>query len=260
MFRPVSMQHSSLALPAIRVLPPRAAADQTRSDQPAVSRGPRRLPQCIGADADHAGMTIVQASPLPAASPVAGAGGRLRAIVYARTSGHLSGARLVAALLAATIGGFVLVPSTNAASPSGSVLATNDGVKVQEAWARASAGAASTGAAYVTLVGGAQPDQLVGSTTPVAATAEVHETINDNGVMKMRPVASIPLPPGQTVTFTPGGYHIMLTGLQKPLTVGRSFPLTLTFAHAGPVTVDVQVRALGYNAPGATMTDPRHMR
>ena len=46
-----------------------------------------------------------------------------------------------------------------------------------EAWARASAGAATTGAAYVTLMGGAQPDQLVGVSTPVATTAEVHETI-----------------------------------------------------------------------------------
>jgi copper(I)-binding protein len=124
-----------------------------------------------------------------------------------------------------------------------------DGVTVQEAWARASAGPATTGAAYVTLMGADQPDSLVGASTPVAATAEVHETTNDNGVMKMRPVGAIPIPPHQTVTLSPGGYHIMMTGLTHKLVAGESFPLTLTFAHAPPVTVQVKVRAVGSAAP-----------
>ena len=63
--------------------------------------------------------------------------------------------------------------------------------------------------------------------------------------MKMRPVPAVPIPAGQMVTFTPGGAHIMLTGLKQKLVAGQSFPLTLTFAHAAPVTVDVKVRALG---------------
>jgi periplasmic copper chaperone A len=164
--------------------------------------------------------------------------------------------RLFVALIAANAGGLLLIPSPQAAPPPGFVLAADGGVMVQEAWARASAGAATTGAAYVTLMGGAQPDQLVGVSTPVATTAEVHETINDNGIMKMRPAAAIPIPPGQMVTFTPGGTHIMLMGLKQKLVAGQSFPLTLTFAHAAPVTVDVKVRALG----GSTDThDHTHM-
>jgi copper(I)-binding protein len=163
--------------------------------------------------------------------------------------------RLFAVLVAATTGSFMLFPSALAAPPSGFVLAAGDGIMVPEAWARASAGAATTGAAYVALMGGAQPDQLVGVSTPVATTAEVHETIDDNGVMKMRSVTAIPIPPGQMVTFTPGGTHIMLTGLKQKLVAGQNFPLTLTFAHAAPVTVDVQVRALG-----GSRGDPMHMQ
>jgi copper(I)-binding protein len=64
----------------------------------------------------------------------------------------------------------------------------------------------------------------------------------------------VPIPPGQTVTFTPGGTHIMLMGLKKPLAAGQSFPLTLTFTHAAPVTVEVKVRALG-GGSGGTMGD-----
>jgi copper(I)-binding protein len=121
-----------------------------------------------------------------------------------------------------------------------------DGVTADHAWARASAGAASTGAAYVTITGGAEADVLVSVTTPVATTAEVHETLIENGVTKMRPAASLPIPAGKVVTFKPGGYHVMLTGLKQPLAAGQSFPLTLTFAHAPPVTVDVKVQGLGH--------------
>ncbi len=124
-----------------------------------------------------------------------------------------------------------------------------DGVTVQQAWARASAGPANTSAAYVTLMGGDQADGLVGASTPVAATAEVHETTNDNGVMKMRPVATVPIPPHQMVTLSPGGYHIMMMGLKQKLVAGESFALTLTFSHTAPITVQVKVQAVGSTPP-----------
>ncbi len=139
--------------------------------------------------------------------------------------------------------------SVSAPPSSGVTLAADDGVMVHEAWARASAGAATTGAAYIMLMGGARPDSLVSVSTPVAATAAVHETINDNGVMKMRPVPILPISPGQMMTFAPSGTHIMLMGLKHKLTAGESFPMTLTFAHATPVTVQVLVRAMAQGAP-----------
>jgi copper(I)-binding protein len=124
-----------------------------------------------------------------------------------------------------------------------------DGVTVQQAWARASAGSAATGAAYVTLIGAGQADDLVGASTPVAATAEVHETTNDKGIMKMRPVAAVPIPPHEMVKLLPGGYHIMMLGLKQKLVAGESFPLTLTFSHNAPITVEVKVQAIGGTPP-----------
>ncbi len=150
-------------------------------------------------------------------------------------------------IVMATVGA-VLTPRVHAASQSGIVLAAEEDIIVHDAWARASAGAATTGAAYLTLLGGDQSDTLTGVSTPVAATAEVHETINDQGVMKMRPVAEVPIPAHEVVTFAPGGFHIMLTGLKKPLAAGQSFMLTLRFAHRAPLPVDVQVRAMGDKA------------
>ena len=123
------------------------------------------------------------------------------------------------------------------------------GVAVHDAWARATAGNGVTGAAYLSVTGGDAPDQLVGVSAPVAAKAEVHESVTDNGIMKMRAAPSVAVPARTTVTFMPGGYHVMLMGLKQPLVAGQSFPLTVSFAHAPPVTVEVKVQALGRAAP-----------
>jgi copper(I)-binding protein len=126
-----------------------------------------------------------------------------------------------------------------------SLAATGD-VTVSNAWARASAGAATTGAAYVTLKGGAHDDRLVGVSAPVADTVQVHESTNESGVSRMRQViGGLAIPAGKTVSLQPGGYHIMMMGLHQPLVAEKSFPLTLTFAHTAPVTVSVQVKPIG---------------
>lgn len=122
------------------------------------------------------------------------------------------------------------------------LVADTTGITCDQLWARPTAGAGTTGAAYFTLTNNGPPDQLIGASTPIAASADLHETINDNGVMRMRPVTAIALAPGKTVTFSPGGYHVMLTGLKAPLKAGDSFPLTLSFAHAQPITVTVKVQ------------------
>jgi periplasmic copper chaperone A len=119
-------------------------------------------------------------------------------------------------------------------------------IAVTDAWARATPTGATTGAAYVTVANhGTSADRLVSVSTPVAAMAQLHNTTNDNGVMKMRPVAGLDLKPGASFALKPGGYHVMLTGLKQPLAEGQSFPLTLTFEHAGPVETTVKIAKAG---------------
>ena len=60
--------------------------------------------------------------------------------------------------------------------------------------------------------------------------------------MTMKPVESITLPKGVMVELKPGGYHIMMLKLAKPLKVGDTVKITLTFDKAGIVLVDVPVR------------------
>jgi periplasmic copper chaperone A len=90
-----------------------------------------------------------------------------------------------------------------------------------------------------------QPDTLLGVSTPVAETADMHTTLEQGGMMHMEPLAELPMTAGQTVRFEPGGRHIMLSGLRQILPVGTQFPLTLHFTVAGAVTIQVNVVAPG---------------
>lgn len=135
----------------------------------------------------------------------------------------------------------VLLPAVAFADPAG--------VQVMHVWSRAMP-AGSMGVVYLTIMDQGAPNTLTGASSPVAASAELHETINDNGVMKMRPVASLPVAPGKPVTLAPGGYHIMLMGLKQALVAGTSFPVTLTFATGGAITTMATVEKAGATMPG----------
>ena len=138
---------------------------------------------------------------------------------------------------------------------SAAASAQTSDVQITDAWARATPGGAQTAAAYVSMES-ASGDKLTGVSTPAAQKADIHSMTMDNGVMKMRQVDGVDLPPGQKITLKPGGYHIMLTGLAKPLAEGQTFPLTLTFAKSSPQTVTVTVQKIGAMDPGKSMNMP----
>ncbi len=116
-----------------------------------------------------------------------------------------------------------------------------DGITVREVWARASK--VRNSAAYMTITNeGSKPVRLVAVSTPIAGRAQLHTTRIEDGVMKMRPVKAIEIGPGQTVELEPGGYHVMLLGLEEPLRLDDHFDLTLTFDNGTTVDVVVHVR------------------
>lgn len=153
--------------------------------------------------------------------------------------------------------------------------ASDDAVSVADPWARTSAPGQTQGAIYfdVTAV---EDDRLVGASVPssVATGAEIHAVVmddgdaeagshdmdemsgdagemsgdtgemmeHDSGMMTMRELPDgVSLEAGETVSFEPGSYHVMMPELAEPLVAGEEFELTLEFAEAGAVTVTVQV-------------------
>lgn len=123
---------------------------------------------------------------------------------------------------------------------------------ITSAWARATPPGASTAGAYVTVENhGRTADRLLGVTTPAAGMVMAHETHEENGVASMRMVDAPELPAGGSLAMQPGGLHLMLMQLHGPLKAGDDLPLTLTFEHAGPVTLRAAVAPLGANNPPA---------
>lgn len=101
---------------------------------------------------------------------------------------------------------------------------------------------ARTAAAYFSIINtGDVPDALIGLTADFPRT-EIHQSFEDGGIMRMRPAPRLEIAPGQTVTLAPGGYHVMLMGLDgDPFEEGETIPATLIFEHAGPLDVQFPV-------------------
>ncbi len=148
---------------------------------------------------------------------------------------------------------------------------TAPALSVRDAWVRATVGAMAgadqgamgdmgshsmgaeetsgrvTGAFMVIENGGDTPDQLVGATVSpeIAGAVEIHETtVDENDVMRMRPVEAIGVPARGSLELKPGGYHMMLLDVQRDLNPGDTVTLTLTFASGTTLDVTATVRPL----------------
>ncbi|WP_195210353.1 copper chaperone PCu(A)C [Actinomarinicola tropica] len=113
-------------------------------------------------------------------------------------------------------------------------------VRVEGAVLPAPAGA--NGALYLRLVNdGDGSDRLLGATTEAADGVELHETrAGDDGLSRMVPVDEVEVGPGETVTFEPGGLHVMLLGVD-PLEVGDRLTVVLDLERSGDLEVEVPV-------------------
>ncbi|MFS4438520.1 copper chaperone PCu(A)C [Paracoccaceae bacterium GXU_MW_L88] len=117
----------------------------------------------------------------------------------------------------------------------------HDGLAIVDAYAR-SGGPAPTGAAYMVIENHTDTDdRLIGATTDVAGSAELHTTIMEDGIARMRPLEDGAVIPAEGEhALERGGDHIMMFGVTG-LEDGQTFPLTLIFETAGEMTVDVTV-------------------
>jgi copper(I)-binding protein len=148
--------------------------------------------------------------------------------------------RAVAIALTVVLAALLAACGGSSATPSGG----GGFLVVRDAWSRA-APSGGTSAAYFTITNGQLVDDAItGASSPVATSAGVHETTTDSsGMMGMHEVASVPIPAGSTVTFQPGGYHVMLMGLKQELKTGDRVELQLTTSRSGTIRVIAEVRA-----------------
>lgn len=120
-------------------------------------------------------------------------------------------------------------------------------VAVSDPWVRATVAAQSASGAFMTLTA-ARGARLVAARSPVAGVVEIHSMTLQDNVMRMRAIDALDLPAGKAVKLEPGGYHVMLMQLERPLKSGDTVPLELVIENADQsretLQVDARVRAL----------------
>ncbi len=114
----------------------------------------------------------------------------------------------------------------------------------QNAWVRATPGS-DVAAVYLTLHNvSAKPVIVTGVQSAIATHAMIHETTVQAGQSRRRAQARLVIAPGQTIQLAPGGLHVMLHGLTRPLAVGQTVPLVLMLAGGETLQVAAPVRPL----------------
>lgn len=134
-------------------------------------------------------------------------------------------------------------------SGSGNTLA-NDTIEITNAWSRATPPGLDRGVGYLDIHNhGDTPVQLTGAATSVASRVTIHRSREIDGQMQMGAVeGGIRIPPGQSATLAPMGYHLMLMGLKAPLRAGDRIPLTLEFSKREDVSASLEVRPADYSS------------
>ena len=127
-----------------------------------------------------------------------------------------------------------------------SPVASEAGLTITEAWARATPGNPDeNSAAYMLITNAGSDDRLVRAEVDddLASAVELHETVMEDDQMRMHPVEGWDVPgDGGTLELSQGANHVMMIGLSQQLVEGDTVGLTLHFEHAGAIHFEVPVR------------------
>ncbi|EQB03303.1 copper chaperone PCu(A)C [Sphingobium baderi] len=116
---------------------------------------------------------------------------------------------------------------------------------IDQAWVRLSPNKDTPSAGYFVAHGGASDVQLRGVLTDYALKVEMHESVSENGVMTMKPLSSVTIPAKSTVTFAPGGKHLMLWGVNDTAISRGKMQFTFLLSNGDRLLVDAVIRKPG---------------
>ena len=107
-----------------------------------------------------------------------------------------------------------------------------------DCWIRLMPASLPSSGYFVVSNNGDKPATLTGAETPAFGMAMLHKSSSNGSTSTMAMVDSADVPAHGTLAFAPSGYHLMLEDAPKPVKVGTSIPLKLTFSDQS--TIDTQ--------------------
>lgn len=108
-------------------------------------------------------------------------------------------------------------------------------------WARATPPGAKLAAGYLTVVNAGAADRLLGASSPAAERVEMHVTLKDGDILRMRQVRDFEVPANGRLELKPAGGHLMFVGIKWPFRDGEKVPVTLRFERAGELKVELAI-------------------
>ena len=123
--------------------------------------------------------------------------------------------------------------------------------KVFDVWVKTTIPGSTVSAAYMHIKS-ATPMKLVKVESQAAGIAEIHDMRMNAGVMEMNAMDAVDIAANTLVELKPGGMHVMLMKVKKPINKGDKVPLKLTFEIAGkkPLVIELDAIAQEKNAAG----------
>jgi periplasmic copper chaperone A len=143
--------------------------------------------------------------------------------------------------IAATL---LLITAASTFAANAQKSAVEPSLKVFDVWAKTTVPGGSVSAAYMHIKS-AKPLKLIKAESPLTNTVELHDMKMKDGVMEMKAVDAVVIPANKLIDLKPGGFHIMLIKVNKPIKKGDEVPLTLTFENEAKQTFTVDVKAKG---------------
>lgn len=134
-------------------------------------------------------------------------------------------------------------------------------VGIDQPWMRATPPGAQVAGGFMIITNkGSAADRLVGATSPVAERVELHVSVHEGGMMKMKQVQGFDVPANGQFVLQPGGGHMMFVNIKRPIKQGEKIPVTLKFKNAGEMTVEYAVGGVGAMGAGggAHRHDTKH--
>lgn len=120
---------------------------------------------------------------------------------------------------------------------------------IDQAWVRLSPNKDTPSAGYFVAHGGDAGTQLRGVLTDYALKVEMHESMNNNGMMTMKPIDSVDIPAKGKVAFAPGGKHLMIWGVNDTAISRGKMTLTFLLSNGDRLLVDAVIQKPGAAAP-----------
>jgi copper(I)-binding protein len=115
-------------------------------------------------------------------------------------------------------------------------------IAVRDGWFRAMPASLPSGGYFTIRNSGGKPVTLTGMESPACGMLMMHKSETKGGMAGMDMAGTVPVPAGGSVSFAPGGYHLMCMDAKPALKPGASVPVTLSFQDGARLTANFAVR------------------